>query len=108
MKRSMTDGTTDLIQEMNLQQALGNIRALSAGSTTFLRALKDVEHARGNSRAIRLIKRTKSTGCQTATPSRSFRVAVRLLREGMGDLFDLARCRGRCSKPRCSYQFLDS
>ncbi|WP_263359507.1 hypothetical protein [Acidicapsa ligni] len=51
----MTDDTTDFIQEMNLQRALSSIRALSEGSTTFLRALEDVDLAGRGARATELI-----------------------------------------------------
>ncbi len=80
----MTDGTTDFIHEMNLQQARGSIRALSDGSTTFLRALKDVELAGRSARAVRRINDAINALPDNNT-SGFFKVAGRLLREGMGD-----------------------
>jgi hypothetical protein len=86
----MTDGTTDFIHEMNLQQACGSIRALSDGSTTFLRALEDVELAGRSARAVRLIN-DEIDALPDSNISRFFKVAVRLLRGGRSVKY-LARC----------------
>lgn len=80
----MTDGTTDFIQEMNLQQALSSIRALGEGAATFLRALEDVDLAGRSARAVERIN-GGIDALADSTTIRFFKVAVRLLHEGMGD-----------------------
>ena len=74
---------------MDLQQALSSIRALSDGSTTFLRALKDVELAGRSARAVRRIN-DEIGALPDGNTSRFFKVAVRLLHEGMGDPLDIS------------------
>ncbi len=85
----MANGTTDFIEEMNLQQALSSIRALSEGATTFLRALEDVDLAGRNAKAIQRINAEIDSLAANVT-IRYFKVAVRLLHESMGDPRDIS------------------
>ncbi len=81
---SVADDMTEIFEEMNLQQALGGIRALSEGATTFLRALQYVELTVHNGKSVEAIDQ-KIAAQPDSYVMRSFKEAVRLLREGNGD-----------------------
>ena len=95
----MAEDSTEFIEEMNLQQALSSIRALSVSATTFSRALKDVELAGESARVVQLLN-DEIDSLPDSNTIRFFKVAVRLLHEGMGDPLDISRDAGTVARER--------
>jgi hypothetical protein len=80
----VVDDMTGFVEEMNLQQALGGIRALGEGATTFLRALQYVELTVHDKKSVEVVDHAIAAQPDSYV-MRLFKEAVRLLREGSGD-----------------------
>ncbi len=81
---SVADDMTEFFEEMNLQQALGGVRALSEGATTFLRALQYVELTVHNEKSAEAVDQEIAAQPDSYV-MRLFKEAVRMLREKNGD-----------------------